>query len=282
MSAETSREGEADSSTDASDKEFSCPVCGSEHDTQPGLNSHVGLAHPKYSTITVECEICGDEIETTRHKADSKRFCSNECKYENHSKEFTGENHPNYSGKKVNCGYCGEELIRIKSRREECENQFCDNECYSNYISESGVYEGENNPVYNSVTLECEYCGTEFDVPQSIADADRRFCDIDCKSSWISDELSGENHPLYEGYSEKTYGSNWRFIRDDVRERDDYRCQGCGKPESNMSRELDVHHIMPLKRFDTPKEANQMNNLVALCPECHHKYEGLHLRPDTR
>jgi DEAD/DEAH box helicase domain-containing protein len=85
------------------------------------------------------------------------------------------------------------------------------------------------------------------------------------------------------------YGPGWAQIRDRVRARDGYKCQMCGRPELN--RQHDVHHKVPFRMFmRTPMSgdvgvqnlsildsvrarANQLDNLVTLCPECHKKAE---------
>jgi predicted HNH restriction endonuclease len=43
-----------------------------------------------------------------------------------------------------------------------------------------------------------------------------------------------------------------------------------------------VHHITPIRDFDTPEEANTLDNLITLCEPCHAQWEGLYLRPDNR
>lgn len=86
------------------------------------------------------------------------------------------------------------------------------------------------------------------------------------------------------------YGPLWPQIRERVRTRDDYKCQMCGRPELN--RQHDVHHKIPFRMFlkggptssdvgpqhqDTLEakraRANQLGNLITLCPECHKKAE---------
>jgi DEAD/DEAH box helicase domain-containing protein len=80
------------------------------------------------------------------------------------------------------------------------------------------------------------------------------------------------------------YGSGWVRIRDTVRQRDGYRCQVCGRPETpstelRAGRQHDVHHKIPFRTFRDERgridreRANQLNNLVTLCPECHQKAE---------
>jgi DEAD/DEAH box helicase domain-containing protein len=67
------------------------------------------------------------------------------------------------------------------------------------------------------------------------------------------------------------YGPAWDLIRQRVRARDNFRCQLCGKPENERSH--DVHHKIPFRSFPSPELANQMDNLVTLCPSCHHRVE---------
>ncbi len=73
------------------------------------------------------------------------------------------------------------------------------------------------------------------------------------------------------------YGPDWAEIRLRVRTRDGFRCQVCGRPENG--REHDVHHKTPFRTFRDEagrvdrRRANQLDNLVTLCPECHHKAE---------
>jgi 5-methylcytosine-specific restriction endonuclease McrA len=59
-----------------------------------------------------------------------------------------------------------------------------------------------------------------------------------------------------------------------VRNRDCFRCQKCGKHEEEHDTELHVHHIVPLREFDEPEEANTPTNLVTVCPTCHADVEG--------
>jgi len=73
------------------------------------------------------------------------------------------------------------------------------------------------------------------------------------------------------------YGPGWEQIRERVRARDGYRCQVCGKAEAG--RQHDVHHKIPFRSFRDEsgrvhrERANQLDNLVTLCPECHRKAE---------
>lgn len=76
------------------------------------------------------------------------------------------------------------------------------------------------------------------------------------------------------------YGSSraeWQRLRDQVLERDGYKCVKCGRgyPDLKEGERLECHHIRRLSRggTDTPL------NLTTLCSKCHAKQPGHnHLR----
>ena len=75
-----------------------------------------------------------------------------------------------------------------------------------------------------------------------------------------SQMVSGEKNPNWcGGIAFLPYSPEWTVaLRRSIRERDDYTCQVCGKPES-----FDVHHI------DYDKENCGPANLITLCRSCH-------------
>lgn len=73
------------------------------------------------------------------------------------------------------------------------------------------------------------------------------------------------------------YGPNWQHQRNAARARDGYRCRVCGIPEGERAHH--VHHQIPFKKFGNPLHANQLENLLTLCPACHRRVEmTVHLR----
>ncbi len=71
------------------------------------------------------------------------------------------------------------------------------------------------------------------------------------------------------------YGNDWIGITESVRRRDHYRCQSCGRSDENSL--LHVHHKIPFKCFTSIEKANEMDNLITLCPNCH-KLAELNIR----
>jgi len=67
------------------------------------------------------------------------------------------------------------------------------------------------------------------------------------------------------------YGPNWPAQRDRARARDGCRCQVCGAPEQGPAHH--VHHRIPFRAFASYQQANQLSNLVTLCPSCHRRAE---------
>ena len=68
------------------------------------------------------------------------------------------------------------------------------------------------------------------------------------------------------------YGPNWAAQRDLARQRDEYRCRVCGAPENGRSHH--VHHLTPFRAFNSYLEANQLANLITVCPSCHRRVEA--------
>jgi DEAD/DEAH box helicase domain-containing protein len=75
------------------------------------------------------------------------------------------------------------------------------------------------------------------------------------------------------------YGPEWPRAREAARARDGGRCRQCGAPERE-GRMHDVHHLRAFREFGyvagenrNDLQANALDNLVTLCPACHHRVE---------
>jgi DEAD/DEAH box helicase domain-containing protein len=91
---------------------------------------------------------------------------------------------------------------------------------------------------------------------------------------WITIDDETVAHLRDEGLwtnAPNDYGPDWDAIRNRVRARDRYRCQGCGALEN--SKPHHVHHRIPFRAFTSREQANQLDNLVTLCPNCHRRAE---------
>lgn len=97
---------------------------------------------------------------------------------------------------------------------------------------------------------------------------------------WISldqttvDQIKGQN--LWNA-DPNDYGSEWDSIRQQVLRRDGDRCQVCGT--TGQEQPLHVHHLQPVRNFTNLETANQLQNLITLCPTCHQLAEmGVRIR----
>jgi len=69
-------------------------------------------------------------------------------------------------------------------------------------------------------------------------------------------------------------GPDWPEQRRKALDRDGYACRWCGATDA-PGRTLQVHHIRPYSTFGEPfvearsANANELSNLVTLCPSCH-------------
>jgi len=91
---------------------------------------------------------------------------------------------------------------------------------------------------------------------------------------WISidqETVSGLMEKMLWNADKNNYGPDWSQIRKKVLRRDGNRCQVCGS--SGHGQPLHVHHIQPFKSFTSRETANQLQNLITLCPSCHRKAE---------
>ena len=130
----------------------------------------------------------------------------------------------------------------------------------------------ENNPMWRGgkKDITCLHCERIFKGYK------QKYCSLQCanryfkKREMLSAMLTsrkGEKSPNWQGgKSFELYPLGWtRTFREQIRRRDQYRCQLCGIPEAECNRRLHVHHI------DYNKMNINPNNLLSLCLRCHCK-----------
>jgi predicted HNH restriction endonuclease len=112
------------------------------------------------------------------------------------------------------------------------------------------------------VTLECDYCGEEFDRPViGVSETYlHNFCSKTCRNRHYTQ--------LYYPQVRK-YGADWYKARKEVLRYYKDICQGCGYTPEAKSDVLHVHHIIPRKYTGTP--VNSLETLLPLCEGCHKK-----------
>ena len=85
---------------------------------------------------------------------------------------------------------------------------------------------------------------------------------------------NGSNNPNWRGgrgdaNKIRLSASSWRRIATKIRQRDNYKCQVCGKELS-----YDVHHIIPYAISSNFMNPNDDSNLITVCQSCHKKLES--------
>jgi len=207
--------------------------CEKEFETQRGASVHHTVKHKKSNKIKCKYECCGREKE----KYPSELSYHYKKEIDNNTTE-----------------------IKLPTCRE----------CQKQGGEHAANWQG------GKVKKECNNCGNLVKMWPCRSKRMQGFFCGQCKSEWYSKYFRGENHPRYKENTIKEtsyYGDDWLEMRERVRDRDDNICQECGKNEKEIGRKPSVHHIMPVKAFKKNNYANYMNNLIQLCPSCHHKNE---------
>lgn len=242
-----------------------CPYDGCEYESSEyGVKQHHAKTHGVSLTSTeLTCSGCGDVFTRPSYNVVDAEdyYCSQGCR-----KKDEGELQCRYDG----CGYTSDAELGIQQHHKRTH--------------------GESLTVD---TFECDCCGDTFERQRSKdRHFDGTFCSKDCKYEHLSDEFSerrtgegnpmygrdGEDHPRWRGGYDQQYGEGWATARRQALLRDHARCQNCGMSDNEhhdeFGRQLDVHHIEPVRTFDDPSDAHELDNIVTLCRRCHGAIEN--------
>jgi len=177
-----------------------------------------------------------------------------------------------------NCDWCGGVVNRPPSHLERSEKTFCSLDCQGKWESKNKSGADSHNWNGGDVLVDCAVCSENRKVRPSVAEErERFFCSHDCYGEWRSNNVHSENHPQWkEEAVHSGYRGSWDKIAGEVRS--EYpNCQNCGmgndEHENVYGFGLHVHHIEPYMSFDDPNRANQKENLVPLCVQCHREVE---------
>lgn len=124
----------------------------------------------------------------------------------------------------------------------------------------------------NRVELECEACGSKYEVIACRSDS-AKYCSRSCYYDGM-DMPTGSDHWSWNGGGGPRYGRGWNEEkRERVRERDGNECRHCGLTQEENLRtngcKLHVHHEVDPRDATNPAVYNAARNLVALCNSCH-------------
>jgi len=97
---------------------------------------------------------------------------------------------------------------------------------------------------------------------------------------WFSPELVDQMQSEGVLLKPNDYGPSWSEARKQALARDHHSCRQCGTVEA-QSHPHHVHHLRPFRDFGyipgknrNDREANAVENLITLCPACHHRAEA--------
>jgi hypothetical protein len=214
------------------------------------------------------CKECHKEIDK------NKKFCDRKC-YDNWRKipennpnfgnhKLTGKNNPNYKDGKFSdnpprCIECNE-IISINALK----TGLCQ-KCYLKSPKNTFYIDGRNKNKYYCIEPNC---GIEINYNSYHYGTQRcRPCMVKYMFRIGKLDVSGEKNPCWlGGISFEPYPLGWnKTFREQIRYRDGYKCQLCGKSEIECNRKLAVHHI------DYDKDNLNPKNLISLCISCHMK-----------
>jgi 5-methylcytosine-specific restriction endonuclease McrA len=195
------------------------------------------------------CEVCRKPFYVSRlSRIKPPRFCSRECRI-------------NSNNKFVACLQCGEVFRVPAGDTIKGSRKFCSRAC-------SNRYNQPKDPEKKSV-FTCKWCGKQF---TEWTYRKPSYCSNQCRTNYAAQQRGRQ---LYKPDSVRGRGMNWKKQSKLARQRDKYTCQVCGRNGWLDKFRVQVHHIIPYRLFNGDYErANDLSNLVSLCPSCHPKVES--------
>jgi len=123
-----------------------CPTCSDGFASVGGMKSHHAQAHGEsIAGVSVKCDWCGKEKQTTHSNRNDHFFCDGQCYGSWLSENRSGKNAPPYIEVNAECFTCGASLERQPSEVEWGERQFCrDKDCEK--VWRQSYYAGPGNP----------------------------------------------------------------------------------------------------------------------------------------
>lgn len=202
------------------------------------------------------CVVCGREFVPYRGNG---MLCSPECRIKH--KNSKPRNNTLVEFWCEACGRIGRTTLSAYNRADrEGRSLFCSKKCFK-----------ESMIIYRK----CDFCEKVFQIPPSTF-TKHMYCSMDCYRKDDAYVHRQEDHYRWRGGGGTYYrGPGWNTIRKMIRMRDNYTCQICGITEQENGKKLDVHHIVPYRKFASHEDANKPENLTSLCQSCHHSVDAM-------
>ncbi len=196
------------------------------------------------------CLTCGKnfEVNPSRIKQGRGKHCSLKC-----------SSMARHNQVERICQQCGEIFYEIPSRVLGGKGKFRSTKCVS---------KSQRIPLVDRI---CLTCGKPFQSRNNrVQKGEANYCSQACRGI----ATSGANHHTWRGGHKDYRGANWKVQRKLVRERDGNICQSCHRKPHKGEKSFHIHHIKPFRYFNGDYiTANDLGNLITLCPTCHKKAE---------
>lgn len=221
------------------------------------------------------CDNCGVGFNRKTALCERK-FCTRKCSGQYRSKTYVGSKSSRWAGGKVEstCKQCGKKFLQ--DPHQVGVRLHCSRECVNQFKKTAFVGKRSNFWKGGKIKRVCEICSKEFFVyPSVIKRKPARFCSKLCQNEWQK-TLTGELANQWKGGTwHKGYPTAFnRRIRMNIRERDNYTCQGCGITEDKIvekfGRKLSIHHI------DHKRDNLSYTNLITVCYKCNNQANANH------
>lgn len=200
------------------------------------------------------CIKCNKEYKTYLSK--NKKFCSRKCK----DKAYSKEKATNWKGGKIikQCLICHKEFRDYPSNKRK----YCSKKCCNLSIKDKNHHNWKGGKTKQI----CLYCNKEFEArlcPSYVKNGRGKFCSNKCRGKG----RSGKNSHLWQGgISKLPYPFEFdEQLKENIQQRDNYKCQLCGVPQRECIKKLSIHHI------DYNKQNLSEVNLITLCISCNVK-----------
>lgn len=229
-----------------------CPWEGCSFESSDlGVKQHHKRTHSESLCLVEDvCEQCGAGYTRQQSNKDGGSYCSGECYHKSDRERVT-----------LDCDECDSTFEKWPSQISE-DNNFCSHQCRGKFV--------RANP-----NTECSFCGEEIHKPPSRID---KYENVYCSHECANENRRGDGSIHWKEGVYSLYTGGWGTHRREALERDQYRCRECGMSDAahhnTYDRQLEVHHITPLRTFDDPADAHYLDNLLTVCKECHMQIEN--------
>ena len=185
----------------------------------------------------IVCRICGKIRTGAPSRIKIARYCSVACRKIYEKGVVTKK-----------CELCHLEFRSFFSKKR----RFCGKQCKDHYLSH--LYQDKQFSVFTRDKISAALKGRKYNEEhrKKLSESHKGKYDLEKNPAWMG------------GISFDPYPVGWnKIFRRHIRERDQNKCQLCGRVRSELKRDFCVHHV------DYDKKNINPNNLITLCLDCH-------------